>query len=51
MTHEQIGEFIGTSRETVTRTLSAFKSRRLVSFNGSSLTIRSRAALENYAYC
>ena len=27
MTHEEIGEFIGTSRETVTRTLSTFRSR------------------------
>ena len=51
LTHEQIGEFIGTSRETVTRTLSAFKSRRLVAFNGSSLTIPSRDALESFACC
>jgi CRP/FNR family transcriptional regulator len=51
LTHEQIGEFIGTSRETVTRTLSAFKSRHLVAFNGTSLTIPSRDALENFACC
>ncbi len=51
MTHEQIGEFIGTSRETVTRTLSTFKSRRLVAFNGTSLTIPSRDALESFACC
>jgi CRP/FNR family transcriptional regulator len=51
LTHEQIGEFIGTSRETVTRTLGAFKSRRLVAFNGSSLTIPNRAALESFACC
>ncbi|MGA2635261.1 MAG: Crp/Fnr family transcriptional regulator [Terracidiphilus sp.] len=48
-THEEIGEFIGTSRETVTRTLSIFKTRHLVNFNGSTLTIPNRAALENYA--
>ena len=39
LTHEQIGEFIGASRETVTRTLGTFKHRRLVDFNGSMLTI------------
>jgi CRP/FNR family transcriptional regulator, cyclic AMP receptor protein len=51
MTHEEIGEFIGASRETVTRTLSTFKSRRLVAFQGSTLTIPSRAALASYAGC
>jgi len=51
MTHEEIGEFIGASRETVTRTLSSFKSRRLVAFQGSTLTIPSRAALASYAGC
>ena len=51
LTHGEIGEFIGASRETVTRTLSVFKSRRLVMFNGSTLTIPSRTALEQYAGC
>ena len=51
LTHEEIGEFIGASRETVTRTLSVFKSRRLVMFNGSVLTIPNRVALENFAHC
>ena len=32
LTHGEIGEFIGASRETVTRTLSVFKSRHLVAF-------------------
>jgi len=50
LTHEQIGEFIGTSRETVTRTLTSFKNRRLVSQHGSMLTIPSRGALESYAH-
>jgi CRP/FNR family transcriptional regulator len=49
LTHEQIGEFIGASRETVTRTLSTFKSRRLVAQNGCTLTIPNRVALESYA--
>jgi CRP/FNR family transcriptional regulator, cyclic AMP receptor protein len=51
LTHEEIGEFIGTSRETVTRTLSAFRNRRLVSCHGTTLTIPSRMALENFARC
>lgn len=49
MTHEEIGEFIGTSRETVTRTLSIFKNRHLVAQHGSTLTIPSRTALKTYA--
>ena len=49
LTHEEIGEFIGASRETVTRTLSSFKSRRLVAFHGSILTIPSKGALESLA--
>lgn len=51
LTHGEIGEFIGASRETVTRTLSVFKSRRLVDFHGTTLTIPNRAALENLAHC
>lgn len=51
LTHGEIGEFIGASRETVTRTLSVFKSRHLVAFHGSTLTIPSKAALESYAHC
>jgi CRP/FNR family transcriptional regulator len=49
LTHEQIGDFIGTSRETVTRTLNLFKSRRLVALNGSTMTIPNRSALADYA--
>ncbi len=49
MTHEEIGEFIGASRETVTRTLSTFKHRRLVSQHGATLTIPDPGALETYA--
>lgn len=51
LTHGEIGEFIGASRETVTRTLTLFKTRRLVDFHGSMMTIPSKAALENYARC
>lgn len=49
LTHEEIGEFIGASRETVTRALSSFKHRRLVSFRGSMLEIPNRTALAAYA--
>jgi CRP/FNR family cyclic AMP-dependent transcriptional regulator len=49
LTHGEIGEFIGASRETVTRTLTNFKNRRLVAYHGSTVTIPSRTALENYA--
>jgi CRP/FNR family transcriptional regulator, cyclic AMP receptor protein len=49
MTHEELGECIGTSRETVTRVMSTFKSRKLVMLNGSTLTIPNTRALENYA--
>lgn len=51
LTHGEIGEFIGASRETVTRTLGVFKSRHLVAFHGSTLTIPSKAALESLAHC
>ncbi|MGH9606647.1 MAG: Crp/Fnr family transcriptional regulator [Terracidiphilus sp.] len=51
LTHGEIGEFIGSSRETVTRTLSVFKTRRLVDFHGSTMTITGRAALESLAHC
>jgi CRP/FNR family transcriptional regulator, cyclic AMP receptor protein len=46
LTHQEIGEFIGSSRETVTRTFSEFKSRHLVALKGSTVTIPNRAALE-----
>jgi CRP/FNR family transcriptional regulator, cyclic AMP receptor protein len=49
MTHEEIGQVIGTSRETVTRTLSEFKSKHLVAVNGSMLLIPNKTALETFA--
>jgi len=51
LTHEEIGEFIGTSRETVTRTLTTFKQRQLVACHGATLTIPNRMALETFAHC
>jgi CRP/FNR family transcriptional regulator, cyclic AMP receptor protein len=46
LTHEEIAEFIGSTRETVTRTLSEFKSRQLLTLQGSTLLISNRPALE-----
>ncbi|MGA2349290.1 MAG: Crp/Fnr family transcriptional regulator [Terracidiphilus sp.] len=50
LTHDEIANFIGTSRETVTRTLSNFKNRHLVAFQGCMMTIPNRAALADYAH-
>lgn len=47
LTQEEIAEFIGTTRETVTRTLSEFKHRQLVALRGSTLMISNREVLES----
>jgi CRP/FNR family transcriptional regulator len=49
LTHAEIGECIGMSRETVSRTLSDFKLRELVEQRGSTMVISSIQALETYA--
>jgi CRP/FNR family cyclic AMP-dependent transcriptional regulator len=49
LTHEEIGEYIGASRETVTRLLCDFRSRELLESRGSTLIISDRRALETYA--
>ena len=46
LTHEEMAQLIGTSRETVTRTLSEFKKQRLLELNGSTLLIKNKPALE-----
>jgi CRP/FNR family transcriptional regulator len=46
LTHEEIAEMIGTTRETVSRLFSDFKKKQLVEIKGSSLTIRKRDGLE-----
>jgi CRP/FNR family transcriptional regulator len=46
LTHEEMAQLIGTSRETVTRTLSEFKKKNLLELSGSTLVIRNKAALE-----
>jgi len=45
LTHEQIAECVGSTRETITRTLSEFKNKHLVTFKGATVTIPSRSAL------
>lgn len=49
LTHTEIGECIGVSRETVTRLFSDFRSRELLESRGSTLIISNRRALETYA--
>ena len=46
MTHQDISQLIGTSRETVTRLLKDFRERGILSIRGSTLTVQNRAALE-----
>jgi CRP/FNR family cyclic AMP-dependent transcriptional regulator len=46
LTHEEIGEIIGTTRETVSRLFSEFRRKQLVQLKGATLVIRSRMALE-----
>jgi CRP/FNR family transcriptional regulator, cyclic AMP receptor protein len=47
LTHEEIGQMIGTSRETVSRLFAGFKKQRLIQQNGSTLVIPNRVALES----
>jgi CRP/FNR family cyclic AMP-dependent transcriptional regulator len=49
LTHEEIGEFIGTSRESITRAFNEFRNQHLVTIKGSTVTIPNRAALEQAA--
>jgi CRP/FNR family cyclic AMP-dependent transcriptional regulator len=49
LTHGEIGECIGASRETVTRILSEFRYQDLLESRGSTLIISNRRALEIYA--
>jgi CRP/FNR family cyclic AMP-dependent transcriptional regulator len=47
LTHEEIGQMIGTSRETVSRLFAGFKKQRLIQQIGSTLVIPNRVALES----
>jgi CRP/FNR family transcriptional regulator len=50
LTHEEIAEMIGTTRETVSRLFSDFKKKQLVQIKGSSLLIRNKPALEKMVH-
>lgn len=46
-THEEIGQMIGTSRETVTRLFAGFKKKHLIEQNGATLVVANRVGLES----
>jgi len=46
LTHEEIGEMIGTTRETVSRLFSNFKTKQFIQSKGARLVILNRPALE-----
>ncbi len=47
LSHEEIAQMIGTSRETVTRLFADFKKKQLIQQNGSTVIIRNLAVLGN----
>ena len=47
LTHEEIAQMIGATRETVTRVISEFKSRKLIDVKGSTVMINNEPALQN----
>jgi CRP/FNR family transcriptional regulator len=46
LTHEEIGQMIGASRETVTRLFGDFKRKQLLQIKGSTLILRNKAEME-----
>jgi DNA-binding transcriptional regulator LsrR (DeoR family) len=46
-THDEIAQMIGSSRETVTRSLTALRRRNIIQITSNSILIRDRRALEN----
>lgn len=49
LTHEEIAQMIGTSRETVTRLFAELKKRQIIQLKGSTLLIRNKGALRSLA--
>ena len=47
MTHEEISQMIGTSRETVTRLLKSFREKKIITVRGSSMTVHKMSDLED----
>jgi CRP/FNR family transcriptional regulator, cyclic AMP receptor protein len=50
LTHEEIAEMIGTTRETVSRLFSEFKKKQLLQVKGSTLVLRNKPALEKMVH-
>jgi CRP/FNR family transcriptional regulator, cyclic AMP receptor protein len=50
LTHEEIAEMIGTTRETVSRLFSDFKKKQLLQVKGSTLVLRNKGALERMVH-
>lgn len=50
LTHEEIAEMIGTTRETVSRLFSDFKKRQLLQVKGSTWVVRDKPALEKMVH-
>jgi CRP/FNR family transcriptional regulator len=51
LTHEEIGQMICASRETVTRVLGELKRKHIVNLVGNAIFVRNRKALESVARC
>ena len=49
LTHDEIGQIIGMSRETVTRTLATFRKQHIAELHGSTLLIQSMSAIHELA--
>lgn len=49
LTHEEIAQLIGSSRETITRILGEFRKKKLIEVNGSTMLVRNQAGLEALA--
>src|ERR1700687_2905857 len=50
MTHEEISQLVGTSRETITRLLSEFRKNEMAELKGSMLIIHNQPALKNMVW-
>jgi CRP/FNR family cyclic AMP-dependent transcriptional regulator len=50
LTHEDISQMIGTSRETVTRLFKEFREKKLISMTGATLTVHDPAALRTLVF-
>jgi CRP/FNR family transcriptional regulator len=49
LTHDEIAQIVGASRETVTRTLADFRKRQIAELHGSTLVIQNMSTLQRIA--